>query len=86
VTSVLLPFLKIGTAAACFHKVGNFPFNELVLKICLKREANISEQPLIIKLGILSGPKLFDELRCLMVFLTSESEMRGTFKKSEVKD
>jgi hypothetical protein len=56
-----------------------------VLKICLKRGAKISET-LIIKLGISSVPTLFDELRCQMAFLTSESDMGGIFKKYDVKD
>jgi hypothetical protein len=60
----MLPLLKIGTRAACFHKIGNLPFNKLVLKIGLKRGAKISEQHLIVKLGISSVPILFDELRC----------------------
>jgi hypothetical protein len=82
----MLPFLKIGTTAASFHKVGNFSFNKLVLKTCLKKRTEISEQHLVIKLGISSGPTLFDELTCRMAFLTSESEMGGTFKKADVKD
>jgi hypothetical protein len=32
-TRALLPFLKIGTTAAFFHKEGNFPFNKLRLKM-----------------------------------------------------
>jgi hypothetical protein len=41
-----------------------------------------SEQPLMIKLGISSGPISFDELRRRIACLTTESEIKGTFKKS----
>jgi hypothetical protein len=37
----------------------------------------------MIKLGILSEPTLFDELRPRIACFTSESEIKGTFKKSE---
>jgi hypothetical protein len=32
-TRALLPFLKIGTAAACFHNQGNFRVSKLRLKM-----------------------------------------------------
>jgi hypothetical protein len=62
-TRALLPLLKIGTTAACFHNEGNFPLDKLRLKIWSKRGIKISEQPLIIKLGISSGPADFVERR-----------------------
>jgi hypothetical protein len=74
-----LPFLKIGTRAT----VGNFPFYKLRLKMWCKRRVNISEQPLIIKLGISSGPTYFAEWRQLIACLASDSEICGIFRKSE---
>jgi hypothetical protein len=69
--------------ATCFHRVGNFPWNKLILKIWLKRGTKISEQPSVIKLEIPSRPTHFDGLRRRISCLTSESEIEGTFKKSE---
>lgn len=60
----LLLFLKIGTRAACFHKVGNFHFNKLILKVWHERGEKVCGQLLIIKLWISSGPMHFEELRC----------------------
>jgi hypothetical protein len=34
----LLPFLKMGMTVACFHTVGDFPCNKLILKMWLKSE------------------------------------------------
>jgi hypothetical protein len=67
----LLPFLKIGTTAACFHNEGNFPVDKLRLKMWRKRGIKISEQSLITKLGISSGPTDFVERRWLIAHLTS---------------
>jgi hypothetical protein len=50
-----LPFLKIGTTAACFHNEGNIPVKTLRLKMSHKRGVNISEQPFLIKSVITSG-------------------------------
>jgi hypothetical protein len=45
--SCTVAFLKIGTTAACFHKVGNLCCDKLRLKIDLRTGTDISEQPLI---------------------------------------
>jgi hypothetical protein len=55
--------MKIGTTASCFHNEGNFPVDKLMLKMWRKRGIKISEHPLIIKLGISSGPTGFVEGR-----------------------
>jgi hypothetical protein len=70
-------------SAACFHRVGNFLYNELILKIWHKRGTKISEKSSVIKLGILSGPTHFDGLRRRIACLTSESEIEETFKQSK---
>jgi hypothetical protein len=83
VIRALLPFLKRGMTVACFHTVGDFPCNKLILKMWLKRGTKVSEQPSLIKLGISYGPTHFAGLRRRTACLTSESEIEGTFKKSE---
>jgi hypothetical protein len=72
VIKALLPFLKTGMTAACFHRVGKFPCNKLILKMRLERGAKISEQRLMIKLGISSEPTHFDWLRRRTACLTPE--------------
>lgn len=69
----LLSFLKAGTTAACFHKVGRYCQGKLGLKICFKTGIKVSEQHLITKLRVLSRLTDFDGLRCLKALKTSES-------------
>jgi hypothetical protein len=53
-----------------------------MLKICLSTGVKISQQPLIIKLRISSGPTRLEELRPRIAFFTSELEMVGTFNNN----
>jgi hypothetical protein len=66
---------------ACCHRVGNLPCN--IIKNMNQKGGKNSEQSLMIKLGISSGPTNFDGLRLRISCSTSESEIEGSFKKSE---
>jgi hypothetical protein len=71
----LLPFLKTGTMAACFHSVGKYCWDRLRLKICLRTGMKISEQSVITKLGIPSSPTALEGFRRLRTLQISNSEM-----------
>jgi hypothetical protein len=47
----MLPFLKAGTIASCFHKVENLCLDNLRLKINLRTGIKITEQSLKQKQG-----------------------------------
>jgi hypothetical protein len=79
----LLPFLKTGTMATCFHLVGKYCWDRLRLKICFKTGMKISEQPLITKLGIPSSPTALEGLRRLRALQISNSEMEANDRNSE---
>jgi len=57
------PSFKIGTTAACFHRIGKIRCDELILKINLKTGIKISKQPFIINAGMPSNPSDFDGCR-----------------------
>jgi hypothetical protein len=62
---VLLPFLKTGTTAVCFHKDGKVTLVTQRLNICVNSDINTSEQPLIMKDGIPSSATHLEGLRLL---------------------
>jgi hypothetical protein len=64
-TEAPLPFLKTGTIATCFHKVGKRCWDRLRLRVCFKTGTSISEQPSITDPGMLSRLTDFDGFRRL---------------------
>ena len=69
--------------AACFQRVGKIRCDKLRLKINLRIDNKLSEQPFIINAGMPSNPTDFDGRRRLLALRTSESETDATSTESD---